>query len=173
MNGEAGGQTAPGDMSQSALGVAARNRFGDSTFFAGATNYQNTITPAQFLGLNNPAGQVQDGPEPALSNAAGVYARLVGDIVGGSQCFWSHTLAQWQTVQAALTSGQTNFPQNTGAPACYNSVAGMGPQIVIVGSVGQSTRGGVFAGAPAFLFTRPRNINPNNGPVPSAVVSVN
>lgn len=142
----------------------------DSGFFAGRTNYQNTINATEFQGLNSPQGQVLNGVQPTLNNASSVYARVVSDFIGGSQCFWSPTLAQWQIVQSAFNSGTTIFPPGTGEPGCYRIIQGIEPQIVIVNSVGQSTRGGIWAGAPAFLFTRSRNVNPLDGPVPPAVV---
>lgn len=153
INGEAGGQEAPGDTSQLAVGVAARNRFNDAGFFPGATNYQNTITPDQFLGLTIPPGQITHGPEPELSHAVGVFTREVDDFIspaGGpkSQCFFSPTVTEWEQIQPALQSGTTDptgIPNPTG---CYSQTMN-GAQIRVISSVANNADG---RAAPAFVF---------------------
>lgn len=124
MVGEAGGQN---NSAQLSVGLVVRNRFGNSQYFSGSTTYQNTIVSSQFNGI---ATSITTGVEPELDNSVGVWLRQVVDFTGGSGCFWSPTLSQWQVVQAALNSGTTTFPSGTGAPCGYSSVSGFGPRIV-------------------------------------------
>jgi hypothetical protein len=153
--GEAVGQTGPGDTSQLAIASSAKNRFGDSNFPGGTTaTYQAVIIPNQYFGASN---TTPNGPEPELSNAVSIFNGTTGDIVGGSKCYWSPTAAQWAIVQQALNTNAAAFPDNTGAPGCW---AGQGRQIVYKTSVGTNTRGGDFAGAPAFLFLRQSSATP-------------
>ena len=170
LNGEAGGQTGTGDMSQVEIGMSARNRIGDTPYFPGSTNYQTTITATQYYGLGTAAGQVTTGVLPALNNAVTVF-QDTGDLTGGSECYWSPTTAQWQIVQQALASKTTVMPANTGKPACYNVGSSVGPQIVYSSLVANNNRGGNYANAPAFVFLRPRSITGSN--VPPAVIKVN
>ncbi len=152
--GEAGGQTAAGDMTQPAIGVAARNRFDDPDFDSPST-YQAAIVPEQFEGLNNPvANALENGPEPPLTHASGVFSNAIGAIVENATCFWSPTTAEWTIVQAALDSGTTTFPENVGDPDCYLPNE---RQALVKTSVADNASGGESAGAPAFLFIQQRD----------------
>ncbi len=152
--GEAGGQSAAGDMTQPAIGVAARNQFGDADFGSPST-YQAAIIPEQFDGLNDPvANALANGPEPPLTHAAGVFSNVVGAIVENATCFWSPTTAEWTIVQAALDSGTTTFPENLFDPDCYDASE---RQILIKTSVADNASGGNKEGAPAFLFIQERD----------------
>jgi hypothetical protein len=157
MQEEAGGQN---DSCQESLGLVARNRIGNATYFAYATNWQNVFS--QQFSLSSVTTGVQD----ELNNAVSVFTGAA-DFTGGSGCFWSPTYAQWQNIQAALNSGTTTFPYGNGDPGCYGR-APNGPQAVYLSSVGTSNRGGQWAGAPAFLFERP-----SPSPTAAAVVQLN
>jgi len=162
MYAEANGQN---DSCREALGLAFRNRMGNSTYWPGVTTYQGAI-PGQ-ASYNT---SITTGVQNYLNDSVAVWSSSLADYTGGSGCFWSPTYAQWQTVQSALSSGTTTFPANVGDPGCYKTVSGYGPQIVYLSSVGTSTRGGKYAGAPAFLFERKRA---TTGSVPAAVVQLN
>jgi hypothetical protein len=148
---EAGGQTAPGDASMAALLLVAENRFGDGAFGGGNT-WQAVLS----------TGFVQDGTangvQPELGYAAAVYGGTsTVTLPSGAECYWSPTTTQWNTIQSAYSSGATTEPANDGAPDCWNGggknlPAGDMRQIVVKASVGASTRGGSYAGAPAFVF---------------------
>jgi hypothetical protein len=145
--GEARGQVGPGDESQPAIAVSARNRFGDAAFPGGtAQTYQAVLIESQYYGVTNTTA---NGLQPELDNAVGVYTETTGAIVANSKCYWSPTTAQWATVQQALNSKTTTFPSNVGAPGCWS---GQPRQIVYKTSVANNNRGGNYAGAPAFLF---------------------
>jgi hypothetical protein len=157
--GEAGGQ--PGDIDQQALLAVGRNRFGDRDFPGGRTaTWQAVLIPGQFYGASDPT---TNGPDQELRNSALVFTGEVGDIVGGSPCYWSPTTTQWTNIQAALKSQTKTEPTNVGIPSCYASVA---RQIVVKSSIGVNTRGGDYSNAPAFVFLRKRK---NNDP---AVVEI-
>lgn len=155
--GEAGGQ--PNDVDHQAILVTARNRFGDTEYFGGyggaEATWQAVLLPGQFKGLLAP-GLPENGPEQPLRNAGRVFAGEVGDIVGGAQCFFSPTADQWKEIQEAFTLGSTSVPVITDDPGCFpRSIR----QFVIKASIGASTRGGIFQGAPAFVFVRRRQPN--------------
>lgn len=162
MYSEANGQN---DNAREGLGLAFRNQMGDCTYFSCVSNYQTAIPAGATYNTN-----ITTGVQNYLNDSVAVWSGSLADFTGGSQCFWSPTSAQWQSVLAALLSGTTTFPANTGRPNCYFSVNGYGPQIVVLSSVGASTRGGQYANAPAFLFVRKRATTGNE---PAAVVQLN
>jgi hypothetical protein len=89
-----------------------------------------------------------------LRNAAQVFTSEVGDIVGGSECYWSPTNSQWQKIQAALQSGTKKFPSGIGAPGCWQ---GQTRQIVYKSSIGLNISGGTnYDAAPAIVSLRLR-----------------
>lgn len=105
MYGEAHGQAAkygPSDPSEQALGVTIANRFNDTVYFRGVTNWQNAITPAQFNGIET---SITTGVQPELTNAALVFGGMGNVSVGNSKCFFSPDASGWQQIQAALASG--------------------------------------------------------------------
>jgi len=147
--GEANGQAQIGDnVSEPAIGVTIQNRFGDSTYFPGSTNYQNTITPDQFNGI---AGSVNNGPDPELSNAAAVYAGTANMYVANARCFFSPDASGWAQIQVALSSGTTTIPSVNNDPGCYPSSI---RQFLYKSSIGYNANRN---GAPAFIFVQPRS----------------
>jgi hypothetical protein len=149
--GEAGGQ--PGDIDQQSLLAVGRNRFGDRDFGRPAT-WQAVLIPSQFYGANDPT---TDGPAQELQNSAKVFTGEVGDIIGGSKCYWSPTNAQWANIEAAFISGTKTEPANAGIPDCWS---GKPRQIVDKASVGLNVSGGAnYNQAPAFVFLRQRTKN--------------
>ena len=152
INGEAGGNGSPAQL---AVGVAARNRFGDCTYFSCVSTYQAAITPSQFKGLNNPGGQVTNGTEPPLDNAVQVWLNQVGNFIspsGGSKsaCFWSPSATEWSQISAAVNSGTTDEAQVPNGTGCYSG-ATYNQQIRVVAAVG-----GNSSGVPWFVFQGPR-----------------
>jgi hypothetical protein len=111
------------------------------------------IARAQDNGINH-------GPQDFLDNAVAVFDESVGDIVGGSTCFWTPTLANWSNVQTALSNQTTTFPSGTGAPGCFASST---RQIVVKANFQEHHQ----RASPVFLFIRER------GTGDPAVVQIN
>ena len=151
--GEAGGQ--PGDTDQHAILASARNRFGDGMFPGGTTStWQHVLIPSQYPGVSN---GTTNGPNRELRNAAQIFTGEIGDIVGGTKCYWSPTYSQWLNIQAALQSATKKFPSNTGVSDCWRNLT---RQIVYKASIGLNVSGGsTYANAPAFVFLRLRQQN--------------
>lgn len=111
-------------------------------------NYQNTITGAQFDGINT---GINNGPDPELGNAAAVYSGTANVSVANARCFFSPTARGWTLIQAALSSGATTIPTVRHDPGCYPlSIR----QFVYKGSIWNNANG---SGAPAFIFVQLRN----------------
>jgi hypothetical protein len=148
LHGEAGGQN---DWSQQAVGRTAFNRMGDPDF-GNHTTWQAVITaPNQFNGIPDPT---MDGPTQELNNAGLLFTGQIPNIVGnGAKCFWSPTFAEWQNIAAALQSQTTVYPANVGSSGCWSAQGNM-RQIIYNAATGTNMRGGVYAGAPAFVFLR-------------------
>jgi hypothetical protein len=142
----------PGNVVQQSVGVAGRNRFGQ-TGFGGVSTYQGLIDSGQVASGTRPS----TGVMPALDNAAGVFSGAVGDIVGGAECYWSPQKDEMPFIQAALNSHSTGFPAGVRDPNCYQA----GKQIVWRISMPLNIRGDtdLYQGAPAVLFERPRGAN--------------
>jgi hypothetical protein len=150
MYGEADGT---GTNGQLGVGLAARNRIGDTTYFSGDTNYQNTIVSSQFNGINT---SITTGVEPELDNAVNVWLNITTNFIspsGGknSACFWTPTSAQWSQISAAVQSGTTDETQVPNATGCYSG-APYDQQIRVVTSVGTNS-----SGVPWFVFQGPRS----------------
>ena len=150
MYGEAKGA---GSNAQLAVGVAARNRFNDTTYFNGDTNYQNTIVSSQFNGIDI---TITTGVTPELGNAIGVFSRSTNDFItptgkSSSQCFFTPTATQWTQINAAVQSGTTNEGQVPNATGCY-SLSPYQQQIRVVTYVGTNS-----SGVPWFVFQGPRS----------------
>jgi hypothetical protein len=150
MYGEAHGQAAmygAADPSEQAVGVAARNRFGDTQYFSGSTTYQNAITLSQFNGINT---SITTGTVPELANAAAVFGGTSAVSVANAKCFFSPTAAGWALIQAALNSGTTVLPVAAKDPKCYRA----NRQFVYKQSISANVNG---SGAPAFIFEQWRS----------------
>ena len=147
---EAGGQ--PADLDQQAVLVSARNRFGKRDFPGGRTaTWQSVLVPQEYDGLQ--VDNTQNGPDQELRNAAKVFAGEIGDLVAGSDCYWSPMASEWPYVQQALQSGTKVYPDRalTGAPDCWDGRA----QIVYKASIGLNSRTSPeWQNVPAFVFVR-------------------
>ena len=152
MRGEA---NAYDEATQTSLGSVAANRFGDAAF-GNPTSWQAAIN-GDFQGTNS---SVTTGVQPELDRAVNLFDGTTGDIVGGAKCFWTPLTSQWNNINAALGSGTTTFPSDTGAPGCWG---GQTRQIVVKSSVQQHFQ----RSAPAFVFLR---LRPSGGD--PAVVSI-
>ena len=131
------------------LGDVAHNRIHSSIFMnnppGSNTNYQNTIVSGQFA-----LTSTTTGIQPQLDLSVNVFVGLPGRFCN-ALAFWSPTLAQWQTVQAAISSGTTTFPAGTGAPT-FSSWSTQNQKILHVSTVGTKSDG-----RPNFLFLAFRN----------------
>ena len=145
--GEANGQPRNGDsVSEPAIGSSMRNRFGNSAFPGTPTTWQAVIIPTQYDGINT---STTTGVNPELNNAVALFTGTVGDIVGGSTCFFSPNAAAFAAIQNAYTTQATVVPTVANDPTCY----GGNRQLVWKTSVGNNANGN---GAPAFIFERPK-----------------
>jgi hypothetical protein len=150
--GEAGAQTASGDATIPALFLAARNRFGDSSFYGGAgATWQSVLNSNQFYGANNTTSY---GIEPELDYAAAVFAGTTSvTLPSGCKAFWSPTSIQFATLQTWTSSISNTISgsqwSSLGAPDIWR---GQAKQAVIKTSVANNQRGGNYANAPAFVF---------------------
>ena len=142
-----------GDPTQQAIGVSIRNRLGDSVYFKGSTNYNNAITPGQFMGIASSVttGTTAQGVATAeLLNAAAVYDGSSTISVANARCFFSPSAAGWTQIQAALATATTLLPTVSFDPKCF------GPafrQFIYKSSVSLNTNG---SGAPSFIFVQMR-----------------
>ncbi|MFQ5663804.1 MAG: hypothetical protein ACE5HL_08230 [Terriglobia bacterium] len=148
---EAGGTG--NNSAMTAVAIVARNRIRDTQFFDSDTTYQNTIRSGQFAFTGTATGI-----QPELNIAVGVFTGATQDNTCGSLAFWSPTPAEWQIVQDAIASGQTDFPPGTGAPNFQDPFQSR-RQIVHIQAVGFKADG-----QPNFLFLRSRSLT-----VPAAV----
>jgi hypothetical protein len=159
MYSEAHGQSAQygsADLSEQAIGVTIRNRFGDSQWFRGSTTYQNSITPAQFRNLNSTlttGSDAQGMPTAELTNAAAVYGGSSTVSVGNAKCFFSPNAVDWLRLQTALAKGTLIRPTITkvNEPGCF----AIHRQYVYKASISTNING---SGAPAFIFEQWRNL---------------
>jgi hypothetical protein len=123
--GEAHGQAEIGDsVSEPAIGVTIRNRFNDTTYFSGSTNYQNTITSGQFKSIKTCQADgscVANGSTPELSVASDLFTGTISVDIQHAQCFFSPTPNDWIAIQAALPPNPptTTIPTVYQDPGCY------------------------------------------------------
>ncbi|MFB3815952.1 MAG: hypothetical protein ACE14L_17750, partial [Terriglobales bacterium] len=143
MQAEAGG-TGNSTLMQ-ALGDVAQNRIHSTIFNPPYSNYQNTIVSGQFA-----TTATSTGIQPELDLSVNVFVGPPGRFCN-ALAFWTPTSTQWQTVQAAISSGTTTFPSGTGAPT-FASWSNQNQQILFMSSVGTQSNG-----APNFLFLAFRN----------------
>lgn len=148
MNKEAGGLNNPAP-SMPLLGWSMRNRFNDSAYFQGQTNYAAAISASATQ------SNLAIGKQPELDAAAGVFDGFF-DPSSGCQGFWSPTDSQWVTIDQALKHPTTTLPTGVGEPFCYNGKCKL-TQYVYFPSVGFNNRPG-RQNAPAFVFVRKRNV---------------
>jgi hypothetical protein len=132
-----------------ALGSSVLNRFGSAhAYFTPFTSWQNTLICAQYDGVCSTGGPTT-GVQPELGAAIPVFNTTIGDIVGGSGCFFSPNAAGWTTIQQMLASGTTVLTSVAHDPACYSVST---RQYVYKASI-DNTAGGV----PTFIFVRLRS----------------
>ncbi len=149
MYGEANGA---GSTAQLAVGIVARNRIDDSTYFPTNTNYQNTIVSSQFNGINT---SITTGVTPELDNAVNVWLRITSDFTtplgkNANLCFWTPSSTDSTAINNALQSGTTNEAGIPNATGCFPT--GNGQQIRVVTSVGTNS-----SGVPWFVFQGARS----------------
>jgi hypothetical protein len=120
-----------------------KNRFSNPGFGSPLT-WQAVITSAQYNGINT---AITTGVSPELANAVALYTGAIGDIVGGSPCFFSPTSSGWSAILSAYNSQTSTVPSVTADPLCYGSDR----QLVWKASIGNNANG---SGAPAFVFER-------------------
>jgi hypothetical protein len=156
--GETNGQGAIGDnVSEQAVGVAARNRFSQPQFFSSVTTYQAAVTPCpcppgQFNGVNRAvANNIYNGPSPELSNAVAVFVGTTNVTVANAGCFFTPTASDWANIIGPQLVYQTaTLVPASNDPQCYTKTP-YGQQYLVKQSIANNANG---QGAPAFIFVQ-------------------
>jgi hypothetical protein len=131
-----------------ALGSSVLNRCGSAhAYFASFTAWQNALICSQYNGICAASG-ITTGVQPELTAAVPVFNTSVGDIVGGSACFFSPTPAGWTTIQQMLDSGTTTLTPVPYDPGCFSAST---RQYVYKDSIDDTA-----GGTPTFVFVRQR-----------------
>ena len=144
----------PNNVTQTAVGQVAKNRFGDKGFGA---NNKSWLAFQQQGTIETSAEKRR--PDKTVASAANVYTGKVSrDFVGGATCYWSPRTAEWEIIKKRLDtdSSSTVYPDNLLAPTCF---APDRRQIIYKESVPMNPRKDtlVYSRAPAILLVRERD----------------